>query len=113
MKKLKFVGLLIAAGFLAHSAYATNCPSAVPPATKPPGDRECIGMGTTNVKAMYVYQCQSSGVWQNTGVKCSCPPASNPNETGGTDLGQNNGNLYCMNGYVTSQTKANMSYASN
>ncbi len=102
MRKLKFVGLFIAAGLLMQSAYA-NCPSAVPPSTKPTGYVACIGMGTSNFNDMYVYTCQSNNTWLKTGGKCSCPNST----------GMNNGNLYCMGTYTTSQANANMSYASN
>ena len=102
MRKLKFLGLFIAAGLLMQSAYAA-CPT---------GQQACIGMNQTNVfneSNMYVYTCQSNGTWQKTGGSCHCSGLANA-------VVENNGNIYCAGPYSSgSQAKANanMSYASN
>ncbi len=86
MRKLKFVGLFIAAGLLMQSAYA-NCTAPV----MQTGGQACIGMNQNNPfsQDMYVYTCQSNGTWQKTGGGCIC---------NGTEVASN-GNVFCVGSY--------------
>ncbi len=97
MRKLKFVGLFIAAGLLMQSAYA-NCTGPV----MQTGGQACIAMGSSYP---YVYTCQSNGTWVKTGGYCYCSNTAILNE--------NSGHQYCQGAYTTSQASANMTYASN
>ncbi len=106
MRKLKFVGLFIAAGLLMQSAYA-DCSNP----TRQTGGQLCMVVGSDNAGNMSVYTCQSNGKWENTGGKCTCPWAP---PSGEVILDSPSGTtMYCAGAYTTSQASANMTYASN
>ena len=86
MRKLKFLGLFIAAGLLMQSAYAA-CSN---PAGQT-GQQVCMVVGALT-SDMFVYTCQSNRTWVKTGVQCDCPNAYK----------SVNGQWTCVGAYTTS-----------
>ena len=78
MRKLKFVGLFIAAGLLMQSAYAACSNPA-----RQTGTQICLGPKSS--PGMSIYTCQSNGTWVKTGGSCGpCVAVQVDSSTGST-----------------------------